>query len=97
MLSARPAQVRLVLSSDDGPALHEGLPAPDRPHRGDPLTLHAVQFKGRAGHVEPATADDQVAVARFCDGFFGAVEEQDGTDRRRSSGWSRRTSSHAPS
>jgi hypothetical protein len=83
VLPGRPAQVRLVLGSDDGPALQEGQGSrPIALTAADPLTLRAVQFKGRAGPVELATADDQVAVARFCESFFGVVEELEGTDRR---------------
>jgi hypothetical protein len=82
VLSARPIRVRLVLSSDDRAQLQE-IPRPRAMAltAGDPLTLHAVQFKGRAGDVEPATDADRMAVVRFCDGFFGAVREADGTER----------------
>lgn len=82
VLSARPTRVRLVLSSGDRAQLHE-MPAPRAIAltAGDPLTLHAVQFKGRAGDVEPATDADRAAVVRFCDGFFGAVQKADGTQR----------------
>ncbi len=73
----------LVLGSDDGPQPQEG--HGNRPialTAADPRTLRAVQFKGRAGPVEHATADDRAAVARFCELFFGVVEEVEGTDRR---------------
>jgi hypothetical protein len=83
VLPDRPAQLRLVLSSHDGPQLNEGhasraiaLTA------ADPRTLHAVQFKGRAGLAAPATSDDLAAVVRFCESFFAVVQEVDGRDRR---------------
>ena len=47
----------------------------------DPRTLRAVQFKGRTGPAEAATTDDRAAVVRFCESFFGVVEEVEGTDR----------------
>jgi hypothetical protein len=82
VLPARPAQVRLVLSSDDGAQLQQLCgPRAIALTAGDPLTLHAVQFKGRAGEAEPATDADRAAVVRYCDGFFRAVQEADGTER----------------
>lgn len=76
------AQFRLVLSSDDGPQV-----STDREGHllavtaADPRTLRAVQFKGRTGPAEAATTDDRAAVVRFCQSFFGVVEEVEGTDR----------------
>jgi hypothetical protein len=45
------------------------------------VTLHAVQMKGRAGAVEDATAADRATVTEYCDSFFGAIQEVDGSDR----------------
>lgn len=76
------ARLRLVLSSDDAPQLNV-----DRESHlvsvtaADPRTLRAVQFKGRAGPAEATTTDDRDAVARFCESFFGVVQEVEGTDR----------------
>ena len=76
-------QVRLVLGSDDGPRLQDGRGSlPIALTAADPRTLRAVQFKGRAGPAESATADDRAAVARFCESFFGVLQELEGTDRR---------------
>jgi hypothetical protein len=82
VLPGRPTRVRLVLSSEDGPQLQEACgPRAIAMTTGDPLTLHAVQLKGRAGNAEPATDADRAAVVQYCDGFFGAVQEADGTER----------------
>jgi hypothetical protein len=71
-----------VLSSEDGPQLQNVCgPRAIALTAGDPRTLHAVQLKGRVGEAEPATDVDRAAVVRYCDGFFTAVQEADGTDR----------------
>ena len=76
------ARLRLVLSSDDAFQVNA-----DRESHSvsvtaaDPRTLRAVQFKGRTGPAEAATPDDRAAVVRFCDSFFGVVQEVEGTNR----------------
>jgi hypothetical protein len=83
VLQDQPLRVRLLLGEDDAPELE----AAGRDGRGiavtaaDPVTLHAVQMKGRAGVVEDATPADRATVTDYCDSFFGAVQEVDGTDR----------------
>jgi hypothetical protein len=47
----------------------------------DVLTLQSVQAKGTAVGLERPTAGDLERSARFCDEFFGAVEEVDGIAR----------------
>lgn len=83
VLSACPARVRLVVPADDLAQLAAGggrravaITA------GHPSTLRSVQLKGWAGPPEPASAEDREAVARFREGFFGAVAEADRTDPR---------------
>ena len=76
------ARLRLVLSSDDAPQLN----ADRETHlvsvtAANPRTLRSVQFKGRAGPAEATTTADRDAVARFCESFFGVVQEVEGTDR----------------
>lgn len=83
VLSDQAGQVRLVLSADDRRLFSSA--AGGRAiaiTAADPRTLQAVQFKGRAGVVEPATGQDRAEVARYCDAFFEVVAEVDGTDRR---------------
>jgi hypothetical protein len=83
LLPDQPDQGRLVLSADDGRFFQD--PPGSRAiaiTAGNPLTLHSVQFKGRAGVAEPATRDDRAQAGRYCDSFFDAVREADGTDRR---------------
>jgi hypothetical protein len=82
VLSEAPPSFRLILAVHDvsrfGP---EPAGRPIAITVADPLTLRAVQFKGRAGPVEPATDADHQTVAGFCDSFFSAVTEADGTKR----------------
>src|SRR5580700_2642454 len=83
VLPSRPGQLRLVLSSDDGPQLHKERDSrPIALTAADPRTLRAFQLKGQAGPAEPATAEDRAAAVRFCESFFSVVEELDGRDRR---------------
>lgn len=83
VLPGRSVQVRLVLGSDDAPHLQEEHGSrPIALTAADPRTLRAVQFKGRAGPMEIATADDRAVVDLFCESFFSVVEELEGTDRR---------------
>jgi hypothetical protein len=83
VLPGQPSRVRLVLSRDDGSRLRN-----DSDTRAiavtaaDIRTFHAIQLKGRAGVLEAADNADRAAVIRYCDSFFGAVEEVDGTERR---------------
>jgi hypothetical protein len=74
--------IRVVVGSADVPYLSG---ASDRPVLAvtvtDVRTLDSVQFKGLAGPLERATDDDLVAVAQYCDSFFGAVAEIDGIPR----------------
>jgi hypothetical protein len=82
VLEERPLRLRVVLPLDDGLPLVVGEPVgPIALTVTDPLTLRSVQFKGQAGAVEPATAEDRAAVARFCDSFFSALIEIDGYER----------------
>jgi hypothetical protein len=78
----RPLCLRLVLPLDDGlPLLVGKAVGPIAMTVTDPLTLRSVQFKGRAGPIEPATAEDRATVARCCDSFFSALIEIDGYER----------------
>lgn len=79
-----PARLRLVVSSDDRSHFDDrGESCAIAVTAADPVTLHALQLKGRTlGPVEPATDQDRAEVARYCDAFFRAVEEADGTERR---------------
>jgi hypothetical protein len=86
VLSGQPTRMRLLLNSDDGFALgadanstHGGLVALTAT---DPRTMRSVQFKGRAEAMEPATDEDLATVSSFCDAFFAAVKEVEGTERR---------------
>ncbi len=47
----------------------------------DVRTLSSAQLKGPITAVEPADDADQETCARFCDEFFGAIEEVDGIPR----------------
>jgi hypothetical protein len=83
VLEGQTSRVRLILSMDDAAEVE----AAGRDGRriavtaADPVTLHAVQMKGRAGVVEDATPADRATVTEYCDAFFGAVQEVDGSDR----------------
>jgi hypothetical protein len=86
VLREQPLRMRLLLSREDGFA-----PGAERNRtRGgfvaltatDPRTMQSVQFKGRAEVMEPATDEDLAIVSRFCDSFFAAVKEVEGTERR---------------
>lgn len=83
-LPGSPARLRLVVSSDDRSRFDDrGESCAIAVTAGDPVTLRALQMKGRTlGPVEPATDQDRAEVGRYCDAFFRAVEEADGTDRR---------------
>jgi hypothetical protein len=48
---------------------------------GDVRTLRSVQVKGTARDLEPAAAADLVRSRAYCDAFFDAVCEADGTPR----------------
>lgn len=48
---------------------------------GDVGTLRSFQVKGTARDLEPPTARDLERSQRYCDAFFGAVCEADGTPR----------------
>ena len=50
---------------------------------GDVRTLRSVQVKGTARDLQPPTAADLDRSRAYCDAFFGAVEETDGTPRSR--------------
>jgi hypothetical protein len=83
VLAGPPSRVRLVLSSDDVPRLRDDTDSQAIAiTAADVRTFHAVQLKGRAGVPEPADRADRAAVIRYCDSFFGAVEDVDGTERR---------------
>ena len=45
-------------------------------------TNASVQVKGRAAPAEPETPADRVRHERYIDGFFGVINESDGTPRR---------------
>lgn len=47
----------------------------------DVRTLEAVQLKGHAENIRVADDRDRATVREFCEAFFGAVVEIDGTDR----------------
>jgi hypothetical protein len=82
VLDERPLRFRLVLPLDDGLLLRLGeVVGPIAVTATEPLTLRSVQFKGQAGPIEPATAEDRATVARFCDSFFSALIEIDGFER----------------
>lgn len=75
-------RVELVLDADDAVA------ASDLDATGavaitgaDVRTLRSVQLKGRAVERRPAVERDHALIREFCDEFFGAVEETDGTPR----------------
>ena len=50
---------------------------------GDVRTLRSVQVKGTAHDLVPPTAADLERSRAYCESFFGAVEEVDGTPRSR--------------
>jgi len=82
VVEERPLRLRVVLPLDDGLPLCIGEEVgPIALTATEPLTLRSVQFKGRAGPVEPATAEDRATVARCCDSFFSALMEIDGYER----------------
>lgn len=47
----------------------------------DVLTLRSVQLKGRVIGVEPASADDETTLERYCDKLFTDIADTDGTPR----------------
>jgi hypothetical protein len=75
-----PSPIRLLLDADDEPTL-ANLPGAVALTGVDVRVLHSVQLKGRVVAIEPATARDRERAANFCDDFFGAIEETDGTPR----------------
>jgi hypothetical protein len=83
VLHGRPARIRLVLPLDDTLPLRAGEEVGAiAVTASDPQTLRSVQLKGRAGPIEPATAEDRAVAARFCDSFFSILVEVDRFDRR---------------
>jgi len=80
VVSVDPIEVRLLLDADDTVAA-EYLAATGAVSvtGGDIHTLRALQFKGEASPVEPATDDDRERAERFTDEFFGNINDVDGT------------------
>ena len=80
VVSAEPPEVRLLLDVDD-PVAVANLTANGRVAvtGGDIHTLHAIQFKGEATIVEPATDDDRRRASRYTDDFFRNINDVDGT------------------
>jgi hypothetical protein len=85
VLSGWPVRMRLLLSGEDALAW--------RDEKGgatgfrvavtvtDPRTMRSVQFKGRADTMIAANDNDRAVARRFCDSFFAAVKQVEGTDR----------------
>jgi hypothetical protein len=75
-------QVRLLLDADDSTALDNlestGAVAITAGHV---PTLRAMQLKGRATRIEPATAGDYERSEHYIDAFFTDVQNTDGTAR----------------
>ena len=80
--AAQDSQVRLLLDADDSTAL-DNLAATGAVAitAGHVPTLRAMQLKGRATRIEPATADDYRNSERYVDAFFTDVQNTDGTAR----------------
>jgi hypothetical protein len=86
VLPGRKTRMRLLLSSEDGPARRDEPDSSDgflvALTATDPRTMRSVQFKGRSAAMEIANDNDRATVSRFCDAFFSAVKEVEGTERR---------------
>jgi hypothetical protein len=85
VLPGPPLRMRLLLSAEDAIVGRDG-PSGATGTRvavtaTDPHTMRSVQFKGRADAMIAATDDDRAVARRFCDSFFAAVKEVEGTDR----------------
>ena len=80
VVSADPAEVRLLLdATDTGAAEYLAATGTVAVTGGDVRTLRAMQLKGRATPVEPATADDRARAERHADEFFGTINDVYGT------------------
>ena len=80
VVSTDPTEVRLLLDADDTVAAYY-LAATGNVAvtAGDIHTLQAIQFKGQASPVEPATPDEHVRAERYADEFFDNINDVDGT------------------
>jgi hypothetical protein len=73
--------VRLLLDANDAVTLANLAPGAQIAITGaDVRTLRSMQCKGRSRGTEPATAADGERARAFCDDFYDAVLETDGTD-----------------
>jgi hypothetical protein len=82
VLATDEPRVRLLLDADDSTTLENlaatGSVAITAAHV---PTLRAMQCKGRATRIEPATADDYSRADQYTDAFFTDVQNTDGTAR----------------
>jgi hypothetical protein len=82
VLDADAGRVRVLIDADDEPTVRHlsghGLVALTE---ANVPTLRSLQLQGRSLGVEPATDADGRRARRFCDDFFGDVEQTDGTER----------------
>ena len=80
VVSTEPLEVRLLLDADDTVAAEylasTGTVAVTG---GDIHTLRAMQLKGQATPVEPATEDDRARAESYTDDFFANINDVDGT------------------
>lgn len=78
VVDAEGGEVRLLVDADDVPRL-AGIMAVTG---ADVRTLRSVQLKGLVLRSDPVTGTDLDRTAAYCDAFFAAVEDTDGTPRR---------------
>jgi hypothetical protein len=81
VLDAASGGIRLLLDASDPALAHLESTGVIAFTGADVRTLRSAQLKGSVRSIEPATDSDRARAARYCDEFFAAITEVEGTPR----------------